>query len=37
MVLQALPFLITGVALFYGGKYAATRIRPESRRPVIPS
>ena len=37
MVLQALPFLITGVALFYGGKYAAARIRPESRRPVIPS
>ncbi len=37
MVFQALPFLITGVALFYGGKYAAARIRPESSRPVIPS
>ncbi|MFT3889518.1 MAG: hypothetical protein QM713_15345 [Arachnia sp.] len=37
MVVQALPFLLTGIALFYGGKYAAARIRPESKRPIIPS
>lgn len=35
--LQALPFVIVGVALYLGGRYAAGRIRPEASRPVIPS
>ncbi|HMR49544.1 MAG TPA: hypothetical protein PKE40_09770 [Arachnia sp.] len=37
LILQALPFLVAGVAAFWGGKYAAKRIRPESMRPVIPT
>ena len=37
LILQALPFLLAGIAAFWGGKYAANRIRPESMRPVIPS
>lgn len=37
IVLQALPFLLIGVGLFWGGKFAARRICPESMRPMIPS
>lgn len=36
LILQALPFLLAGAVSFWGGKYAAKRIRPESMRPVIP-
>lgn len=36
-ILQAIPFLVLGVALYWGGKVAARRILPESLRPIIPS
>ncbi|MDF1487881.1 hypothetical protein [Tessaracoccus caeni] len=37
LILQALPFLAAAAIAFWGGKYAANRIRPESMRPVIPN
>lgn len=37
IVLQALPFLLVGLILFFGGKVVARRLAPESLRPLIPS
>lgn len=37
IALQAIPFILVGLALYWGGKVAAARIAPESLRPLIPS